>query len=339
MKGTVRYLRYALPAAGMLCLILDSKTAIAGAQDALNLCLGTLIPSLLPFFVLSILLTNRLSGRSLPLLRPLGKLCAIPEGAESILAIGLLGGYPVGAQCICQAYRAGDLSQASAKRMLGFCSNAGPAFIFGIAGSLFAGPLTPWILWLVHILSAILVGMILPRREAERVRISSTANLSLSDALMRSVSILAGVCGWIILFRVCIAFLQRWFLWLLPGPAQVTVIGVFELANGICSLGEIHTESLRFILCACFLSFGGICVAMQTVTITRDLGTGMYFPGKLLQLVLTFFLAAAVVYCRENGLFYILSSSVLIFFAVILRKKKKTVAIPAKLVYNEKKSC
>ena len=43
--------------AGMLVLILDGKAALLGAQAGVELCLNTVIPSLFPFFVLSVLLT------------------------------------------------------------------------------------------------------------------------------------------------------------------------------------------------------------------------------------------------------------------------------------------
>ena len=36
-------------AAGMLVLILDAKTALAGAKEGIQLCLYTVIPSLFPF--------------------------------------------------------------------------------------------------------------------------------------------------------------------------------------------------------------------------------------------------------------------------------------------------
>ena len=38
-------------ALGMLVLILDSKTALAGAREGIDLCIRTVIPSLFPFFL------------------------------------------------------------------------------------------------------------------------------------------------------------------------------------------------------------------------------------------------------------------------------------------------
>ena len=70
-------------AAGMLVFILDSKTALSGANEGVQLCIRTVIPSLFPFFVLSALMTGALMGTSLRGLRPLCRLMKMPVGAES----------------------------------------------------------------------------------------------------------------------------------------------------------------------------------------------------------------------------------------------------------------
>ena len=80
-------------ALGMLVLILDAKTALSGAAAGVELCIRTVIPSLFPFFFLSVMLTATLVGRALPPLRWLGRLLRLPEGAECIYITGLLGGY------------------------------------------------------------------------------------------------------------------------------------------------------------------------------------------------------------------------------------------------------
>ena len=62
---------------GMLLLIFDSKTALEGARAGIDLCIRTVIPSLFPFFVLSMVLTGALMGTSLLWLRPIGALCGV----------------------------------------------------------------------------------------------------------------------------------------------------------------------------------------------------------------------------------------------------------------------
>lgn len=268
---------------GMLLLILDGKTAIAGAQEGVELCLRTVIPSLFAFFVLSIMLTGSLSGIRLGFLRPLGRLCRIPEGTEALLLTGFLGGYPVGAQCVASASHSGQISKKQADRMLAFCNNAGPSFLFGIVAAQFSSVLYAWLLWLIQIVSAILVAMTIPTVESSPVMDHDADNISISDAMKRAIQAMATVCGWVVLFRVIIVFCTRWFLWLLPEAAQTVFCGILELTNGCCGLSRLENMGLRFILCAGMLSFGGLCVTMQTLTVTRGLSSRSYILGKLLQ--------------------------------------------------------
>lgn len=278
----------------MAVMILDTKTAISGAQIGVELCIRTVVPSLFPFIILSILLTNSLTGQRIPVLRPLGKLCRIPDGGESLLLAGLLGGYPVGAQCVAQAYRTGSISKNDARRMLGFCSNAGPAFIFGMAGGLFTSAAAAWALWGIHILSALLTGMLLPGGADRQAYSAECKQTGISAALQQSLRVMAGICGWVVVFRIIIGFCHRWFLWLLPEAASIMISGILELTNGCCMLSDLNSQPLRFVLCAVMLGFGGVCVAMQTVTVTQDVGTGLYFPGKLLQCLISFIFAILV---------------------------------------------
>lgn len=282
MKRRYDIFRSIFAAAGLAVLILDGKTALSGARLGLQLCLNTLIPTLLPFFFLSNILTAGLMGRNIPLFRPLGRLCRIPEGAEYILLTGFLGGYPLGAQCVSQACEIGSLSRRDGRRMLAFCNNCGPAFLFGVSGALFQDPKIPWILFAIHIISAFTVALTVPGEPGQCISNRGkkpTAVGSLWQAL-RSVT---GVCGWVILFRAALAVLERWFGWFLSPQASVVISGIMELSNGCISLNGIVSPQLRFILCAGFLAFGGLCVTMQTFSVAQSVDTSLYFPGKVMQ--------------------------------------------------------
>lgn len=284
----------AAAAGAFIILILDSKTALYGASEGIWLCLRSVIPSMFPFFVLSIMLTSMLAGSSAACLRPMGKLCGISHGAETIFITGLLGGYPTGAQCVNQAYQSGQLEKDSAKRLLGFCSNAGPAFLFGMVAMRFTRIRYAWALWLIQILSAVIVGAILPGKDRNETEGKPGRTLSLHQALRKSVVIMAEVCGWIVLCRMLVAFCARWFLWAFTDWAQVLLIGVLELANGCVQLGKIADEGLRFVICSIMLSLGGICVLLQTRSVTKEVGLGKYIPGKLLQATISGLLSAVL---------------------------------------------
>lgn len=322
---------------GMLILILDSKTALAGGLAGVQICMMQVIPVLLPFFVLSILISAAFTGADIPLLRPIGRLCRMPRGSESLFILGLLGGYPAGAQGVCQGWYTGQLSREDAHRLLGFCSNAGPAFLFGIASAVFPYSWLPWALWSIHISSALLTGILLPGGSKVTVRIQSKRSVSLTEALEQALRIMAKVCGWIILFRMFQGFLDRWFLWAMPSSTRVVIVGLLELANGFLEVATIGDLGLRAVLCSAFLSLGGLCVTMQTMSVTGDLGLGMYIPGKILQCAASVFLTLLMqwLFLPESGIIHhtpillALFGGFLAIFSLILRKYEKNSSIPA----------
>ena len=308
---------------GMLVLILDGKTALDGARQGIALCLKTVIPSLFPFFVLSILLTSSLMGRSMAALRPFGRLFGLPAGAESLLIPAFLGGYPVGAQTVAAAFRNGQLPRQEAERLLSFCSNAGPAFLFGMAGSMFPSRWMAWALWGIHICGALFASLLIPGKRGKSVTPAGGQALSPSSALNAALRVMASVCGWVVLFRVILAFLGRWVLWLLPGAAQVAIAGLLELSNGCCALPAVQDISARFCICSGMLSFGGLCVTMQTRSVTEGLSMRLYLLGKLLQTLFSLAFALLIMY----GVW--LPFGVTVLAALLVKIQKKSSFSPA----------
>ena len=304
-------------AAAMVLLILDTKTAFQGAYDGIQLCIATVIPSLFPFMILSGIITKALGGRSVPFLKLPGKICRIPAGSEILLFTGLVGGYPIGARCIAQSYQNGQLTKEDAERMLGFCSNAGPAFIFGMTGALFENRTVPCVLWSIQILSAFIVGTLLPGRAVAGYAPSLSQKNPSASIVIDCIRTMGKICGWILIFRIVIAYFTRWFLWLFPKETAVLLQGIMELSNGCIGLSAIDSEATRFLLCSCMLSFGGLCVWMQTISVTGNLHTGLYLPGKILQTALSGLLSMVIAPILFPGEASIRPTVITLFFSLI----------------------
>ena len=324
----------------MVLLILDSRSAIQSAMEGIDICLRVVIPSLFPFFFLSAIINDRLLGINLKVLRPLTKICKIPAGSESLLILGLIGGYPVGAAGIQAAHHKGSLNRIQAIRMLSFCNNAGPAFLFGIIAPVFDSTLTVWALWFIHIASAILVAVFIPSLETDSVNVIHTPSISPQLAMQIAIRNTTCVCGWIVIFRMILGFCQRWFLWLLPKSVQILIMGILELSNGCLALSQIPCLGLRFLFAAIILSFGGLCVGMQTASVIGTLPLKNYWYGKVLQTAITFLLAGT----SQRFLFPNDSAKIplplfILFFVVAtVPFIKKAVAFSKKTSYNKENS-
>ncbi len=319
-------------AVGMLVLILDGQTAVSGIRCGVDICLKTLIPSLFPFFVISGLVTGSLSGRSIPLLRRICRLCRIPVGSETLLTIGFLSGYPVGAKNVHDVWERQQISVANAQRFSLLCSNAGPAFIFGILGPMFSGLRWAWALWLLQIVSALVTATLFQAGEPGQLKQADIHTVNWAALMNQSVKSMASVCAWVTIFRMVLEFLNRWFLCFLPDWGKTLATGLLELSNGCLELANIQNPQIRFLLASVILPLGGLCVWMQIQSVFPELDFRFYLKWKILQSGLCFF-EALLMLLPLRGVSIGLSNKyivagILAMAVFLLLIRKKAVAIP-----------
>ncbi|MBR6596001.1 MAG: hypothetical protein IKK72_05480 [Oscillospiraceae bacterium] len=308
-------------ALGMLALILDSRTATQAAAGGIDLCIRAVIPSLFPFFLLSGFLTGNLqSGKWM------AKCFRCPESCGSLLLTSFLGGYPLGARLAAQEYHRKHITKDQADRLIMFCSQAGPSFLFGITAGQLEKPHLVWLLWIILLLSALSVAWLFPAGSDFPKGKTEAKKMTLTDAMYASIKAMASVCGWVVVFSVLMAFLKRWFLWLLPESAQVLLCGLLELTNGCLMLENVQNPLQRFLIASVMLNFGGLCVLMQTASVTEGLSLGRYILGKLLQTVFAVLYALAFM-----GHPYLLLVVFLLFFGRKLLNDRNNSSIPIKL--------
>ena len=307
-------------------LILDSRTAFRGAEQGINLCIRTVIPALFPFLFLSAILTNSAAG-TYGILRFPAKLLGIPENSSSILIPAFLGGYPVGAQSVYQTHRNGVVSRQAAERLLAFCSNAGPSFLFGILTLKFQKLQTVFAIWLIQLIAAWTASRIIRPEWQENGNCAETKPEKRNPMEITMLA-MGKICGWVILFRILIFFLERWFLWIVPLNARILLIGLIELSNGCCMLDLVEDASVRFVIANVLLAFGGFCVVLQTSSVCGTLSIRYYILGKLIQAVSAVLLALIFVW----KLFYLLPVWVAILLFAFRKREKKSSFLKAAVV-------
>ena len=307
-----------LPLTGILLLILDSRTALAGAREGLTLILHTVIPALFPFFFLSTWLSCSSWDNPGPLLRFMGRLFRIPQGAQQLLIPAFLGGYPAGAHAVASLYNRNRLSKQSAQRLLGYCSNAGPSFLFGILGPMFPGSGWIWLLWGLHTAGALTAAYLLPGANESVPPASEEGSVSLQKVLEKSLRSMALVCGWIFLFRIMITFLNKWTAGLFHPEFRVLLSGLLELTNGCSLLLSVSDVRVRFLLGSLLISAGGLCVTAQTRTVTQGLELRYYLIGKAIQTVFCLCAGAALLF----KLWYFLAVPAGMFLLLSVRREK-----------------
>lgn len=325
MKRKTRVVSVIICISALILLIFDTKTPANGALSGIELCMKVLIPSLFPFFLTITYLNGLIVGRTVPGFRFLGRMLGIPSGGESILFLGFLGGYPVGAKLVYDQYRNKQITKRTAHILLGYCSNAGPAFIFAIAGLLFPNKWAPLILWITHILSAVITGYILPKPNNSKISTLKFEGTTLSGAMQSSMQTCVSICGWVITFKILLAYIEKWLTGIANPMPMYILQGILELSNGCIALQSLNNEPLRFILSSGFLAFGGVCILLQTTSVTKELGIGLYIPGKLIQTAISFLLSALLAAHQlpaNTVLSIIIPSVISIYLTLVVIKKR-----------------
>lgn len=274
---------------GLLVWFLAAAPEIrAAAAEALALCAGSVIPALFPFLVLSTLLVSLGFGEWLSpylagLMTPLFRQPGLSSGA---LVLGLVGGYPIGARTAAEIYRRRLLTEDEARRLLTFCNNSNPVFLISVLGAgVFGSVRTGVWLWLIHLLSALLVGLLFRGggggNPARVPAAPAPAAVSFPAAFVGAVGSAAGamvsICGFVTFFYVLAKPLSA--LGSYWAPALVGLVELFSLTP------LLPPDRLGFILAAGISGWGGLSVLAQTAAVLD--GTGLPLTpcllGKALQ--------------------------------------------------------
>lgn len=295
---------------------LCSARTVAGAvSSGLSLCARVMIPSLFPFFVLSNLFVRRgYQQYAAAALGPvMGRLFGLPAEAAGAVVLGAVGGYPVGAATAVQLCGRGQLSETEASRLLVFCNNAGPGFVFGVVGlGVFGSAETGLLLYVTHLAAALMVGAavhfwidpigVTVPVGTQRVRETEEPFAqSFVGAVRDAASAMLNVCAFLVFFSVMLAFLRSTPVWVVPSGVLETVFhlgedaaravpdGCLELGHGIAALtGAGCSREAALTISSFLLGWGGLCVHCQTISICGelDIAMGPYLRGKMAQGVL-----------------------------------------------------
>ena len=275
------------------CLVCFPKAGVAVAKDAVLLCINSVVPALLPYLVCSGYLSasgfaSRLGSRLSPIMRPLFN---IPGSGAIALVLGTVSGYPIGAVCAADLYSSGECTKPQAERLLAFCNNSGPLFIMSVVGAGYLdSPHLGRLLYISHILSALLVGIIMrtynpkggfTQKALPRHPAADTKNIMqiFGTVIDNSVFSILKICGFVVFFTVLAQSIPKTSL-------SPYFHAILEITGGTKAIvaSPLGFE-LKMSIISFFIALSGISVLFQVGSIASVHGLSLkpYVIGKLLQ--------------------------------------------------------
>ncbi len=255
-----------------------------------------MLPALLPFFICA----DFMVSLGIPSLiakyfeKPFQKLFGTPGSSAFVFIISITSGYPVGAKIIGSMRRRGELTDREGISMLSFCSTSGPLFILGTVGvgmlhSAEAGA----VIALSHYIAALLNGVVFrlfngrPNdcrtgkracavySDPDRVDRSKSVLELLTDSIVSSLKVLGIICCYIVIFVYLTDLLEMsGALNIFADKYSVGFFkGLIEMTIGVSEISAATDIGLRVkcALAAFLVSFGGICIRAQSMSVLKGL--------------------------------------------------------------------
>lgn len=286
-------------------LLLFPSQAFSYSKAGLMLWFYTLLPSLLPFMILSnICIKTGLLDKLFEAPKTFWKkvFALSPSGAYA-LCMGIFCGYPMGAKITADLYQAHRISKQEASYLLTFACFPGPSFLSSyLCVGLFKNTRLIFPTYFILYTSGLLCSFLfrpkadanIPYFEEKKKEISSSDSLgkTLDTSIMNGFETITKLGGYILIFSILQGIFNLAFR---SFPVLSYFLqGITEMTTGNAALSKAPLEfDLLYPLILAFTSFGGLSVAAQTKSMlaNTDLPFSSYLKGKICSFVCTFAIA------------------------------------------------
>lgn len=284
-----------------LFLLVSPENAVSSARSGLMLWFKVLLPTLLPFMIISKLLIelNAISCLTFLFASVFHKIFKLSKSGTFVVITGFLCGYPLGAKLVSELYGHRQITYEEACYLLTFCNNLSPMFVSSfLTVSCFDAPeLLPYIILIIYGTPIIFALFTHPLfRQKQNLTVAETPppvpypklDFEIIDtAIMDSFTQITKLGGYVILFSI----ISGMFLSLsIPAPLLAILTGGIEITTGIHYITvQEFSLPLRFLFAIPLCVFGGLSGLIQTYSMIKDskLPFLPYLISKLIQAALS----------------------------------------------------
>ncbi|TCK98320.1 sporulation integral membrane protein YlbJ [Natranaerovirga hydrolytica] len=291
----------------LLSLILFPKYTFEAATEGLLLWANIIVPSLLPFIIVSNLiihlnLVKYISFFFKPIMRVFFNL---PSVAGYAWVLGMLSGYPMGAKITGDLLHQKLITPIQGQFLLTFVNNVSPMFVLGFVstGILDVNTQIGFLLLFILYLSSLITGFIFrfvygivysPNFEKHNYTLvqSKKSFLEIFDqCIVDAIDLIIRIGGYVIFFSIIVCLAQA-----IPFQSLLFknfFLGIIEISNGISLISNSPTAlETKIVLINTIIGFGGFSVHGQTASVLQNtnLSIPKYIFAKSINGFITFVL-------------------------------------------------
>lgn len=303
MKKIIINLFYIL----LICIIcievlINSKVVLNSVKTSFYVWQNNIFPSLFPFFIIG----NTLISLKFPdiigeLFKGITyKLFKINKNGAFIIILSMLSGFPSSAKYIKEMHINGDLNEKEATKLLTFTHFSNPLFILGTV-TLFLNDYKLGIPILIsHYIGNLFIGLIYRnyyislkdntkiniKNSIKKIKLNDSLGKILSNSISNAINTLLLILGTISVFLIFTSLINNIFDFNILNKTIIN--GIFEMTQGLKFLENVNiSTNIKGLIAVIILSFGGLSVHMQILTIISDTKI-KYFPYFIARIIHAF---------------------------------------------------
>ncbi len=264
------------------------QTTETGSKTAISLWLNSIVPVMLPFYIFS------------DFIKRTGDLNRLPVRIYPFV-MAFLSGYPMAAKVTGDFVKSGVITADQGRHILSYSFVTGPAFIIFTVGTFIGSQKAALVIGISHYIGAVINGFLYPLK-TPLTAAKRPAKIQEGDymenftaAILGGFRAMAVILAYIMVFTIGINILEHAGLFglLRCEAASAALKGIFEMTIGVNMVGMCNVSiRIKALITAFLVSFGGLSVAGQAVSVARGSSIGI---GDIIKIKFTHGLIGAVI--------------------------------------------
>lgn len=268
--------------------VIDLKSIIL---ESSNIWLYNLVPSMLPFYVISDLLINYGLIDILAFLfkKIINKLFNVSENSSFVIFFSMFTGFPSSAKYLKNLLDLNYISLEDANKIIRFTHFSNPLFIINVIGNTIIGnKKIGFLILLSHYLSNFIIGFLYRKEQTQKIttkRVKNTKSFGsiLTTSFINSFDSLLIVLGSLITFKILTSIIFHYF------GFNFIISSLLEITQGLFALKNLTLNiELKALIAVAMISFGGFCIHTQVYSILSEtkISYKNYFFSRILHVII-----------------------------------------------------